>query len=81
MSKRYGWNESAVFLYLMYSLLPKDLTHGLHSAVGRASDSRARGSRFDTWSGHLLSFLLPLFQEGQLSLTDESMCTKYWLTT
>ena len=28
----------------------------------------------------LLSFLLPLFQEGQLSVTGESMCTKYWLT-
>ena len=27
-----------------------------------------------------LSFLLPLFQEGQLSVTGESMCTKYWLT-
>ena len=25
-------------------------------------------------------FLLPLFQEGQLSVTGESMCTKYWLT-
>ena len=28
-----------------------------------------------------LSFLLPLLQEGQLSVTGESMCTKYyWLT-
>ena len=26
------------------------------------------------------SFLLPLIQEGQLSVTSESMCTKYWLT-
>ena len=33
-----------------------------------------------TWSGNILSFLLPLFQEGQLSVTGESMCTKYWLT-
>ena len=24
--------------------------------------------------------LLPLFPEGQLSVTGESMCTKYWLT-
>ena len=23
----------------------------------------------------------PLVQEGQLSVTGESMCTKYWLTT
>ena len=29
---------------------------------------------------NILSFLLPLFQEGQLSVTNESMCTKYWLT-
>ena len=25
----------------------------------------------------VLSFLLPLIQEGQLSVTGESMCTKY----
>ena len=31
--------------------------------------------RFDTRSGHILSFLLPLSQEGQLSVTGESMCT------
>ena len=29
---------------------------------------------------NILSFLRPLFQEGQLSVTGESMCTKYWLT-
>ena len=28
-------------------------------------------------SGNILSFLLPLLQEGQLSVTGESMCTKY----
>ena len=33
-----------------------------------------------TWSSHILSFLLPLIQEGRLSVTGESMCTKYWLT-
>ena len=38
------------------------------------------GPGFDTRSGHILSFLLPLIQEGQLSVTGESMCTKYWLT-
>ena len=27
-----------------------------------------------------LSFHLSLFQEGQLSVTGEGMCTKYWLT-
>ena len=39
-----------------------------------------RGPGFDTWSGSILSFLLPPFQDGQLSVTGESMCTKYWLT-
>ncbi|MEW8547159.1 MAG: hypothetical protein AB2693_26910, partial [Candidatus Thiodiazotropha sp.] len=27
---------------------------------------------------HMLSFLLPLIQEGQLSVTGESRCTLYW---
>ena len=36
--------------------------------------------RFDTRSGNILSFLLPLFSEGQLSVTGENMRTKYWLT-
>ena len=49
-------------------------------AIGRAPDSLVRGPGFDTRSGNILSFLLPLFQEGQLSVTGESMCTKYWLT-
>ena len=31
---------------------------------------------FDTLSGRILSFLLPLIQEGQLSVTGESMCTE-----
>ena len=52
---------------------------GLHSAIGRAPDSSVRGPGFDTRSGNILSFLLPLFQEGQLSVTGESMCRKYWL--
>ena len=49
-------------------------------AIGRASDSLVMGPGFDTRSGNILSFLFPLFQEGQLSVTGESMCTKYWLT-
>ena len=53
---------------------------GPRSAVGSASDSRARGPGFDIRSGHILSFLLPLIQDGQLSVTGKSMCTKYWLT-
>ena len=52
---------------------------GPRSAIGRAPDSKVRGPGFETRSGNILSFLLPLFQEGQLSVTGESMCTKYWL--
>ena len=33
-----------------------------------------------TRSSNILSFLLPFFQEGQLSVIGESVCTKYWLT-
>ena len=46
---------------------------GPRSAIGRAPDSKVRGPGFDTRSGNA-------FQEGQLSVTGESMCTKYWLT-
>ena len=45
-----------------------------------ASDSRARCPGFNTTFGQILSFLLPLIQEEQLSVTGETMCTKYWLT-
>ena len=53
---------------------------GPRNSVGSASDSRARDPGFDTRFGNILSCLLPLIQEGQLSVTGESMCTKYWLT-
>ena len=53
---------------------------GPRNAVGRAPESYVRGPGFDTRSGNILSFLLPLIQEGQLSVTGESMCTEYWLT-
>ena len=49
----------------------------LHSAVSSSSDSRARVPSFHTRSGHILSFLLLLIQEGKLSVTGESMCMKY----
>ena len=39
--------------------------------------SKRLKNEFETRSGNILSFLLPLFQEGQLSVTGESMCTKY----
>ena len=41
------------------------LMAGPRSAIGRALDSEVRGPWVDTRSGNILSFLLPLFQEGQ----------------
>ena len=38
---------------------------GPHGTVGSTSDSRARGHGFNIRSGHILSFLLLLTQEGQ----------------
>ena len=49
---------------------------GPHSTFGSASASRTRGPRFATQSGHMLSFPRLLIQEGQLSVTGESICTK-----
>ena len=51
-----------------------------HVAQSVGHPTRKSGPGFDTRSGNILSFLLPLFHEGQLSATGESMCTKYWLT-
>ena len=46
------------------------------SAVGRAPDSQVRGPGFDTRSCHILSFVLPLIQEGQLSVTGEVLVNR-----
>ena len=67
-------------LQYMYTKVTHLASAGPRSAIGRAPDSEVRGPGFDTRSGNILSFLLPLFQEGQLSVTGESVCTKYWLT-
>ena len=58
-----------------------------------AFDCRSSGWKFDFQLGHITfmeinheiisTVILPillLIQEGQLSVTDERMCTKYWLT-
>ena len=42
-------------------------------------EEQSRGPGFDTPSGSILSFVLPLIQERQLPVTGESMCTKHWL--
>ena len=38
--------------------------------------TRKLGPGFDTRSGHILSFLLPLNQEGQLSVTAAKVCAR-----
>ena len=65
---------------------------GLRRAVGIASDFRSKGFEFEPQPGHTTFVVvyheiisttihtLPLIKEKQLSLTIESMCTKYWLT-
>ena len=69
----------AIAIDYMYIIRFLTSNAGLCSGVRRASDSRARGPWFNTWSSHILSFLLPLVQEGQLSVTGKSICKKYWL--
>ena len=51
----------------------RSLTARLCSTISRAPDSQVRGPGFNTWSGHILWFLLPLIQEGK---TSEAVC--YW---
>ena len=67
-------------LHFISVIVIRRVDAGPRSAIGRTPDSLVRGPGFDTRSGNILSFLLPLFQEGQLSVTGERMCTKYWLT-
>ena len=61
-------------------LLPLLIGAGPRSAVDRAPDSFKSEYLGSIPGLATLSFLLPLIQEGQLSVTGESMCTKYWLT-
>ena len=69
-----------IYLEIIFLTYDLSLIHTCGWAIGRAPGSLVMGPGFDTRSGNILSFLLPLFQEGQLSVTGESMCTKYWLT-
>ena len=52
----------------------------LGSIPGLATFSIVATHKGNNLLSFLVSFLLLLFQEGQLSVTGESMCTKYWLT-
>ena len=71
--------------------LEKNTTYQAHSPVSRVSDCRTRGHEFDPARSHTfveigreiistVILLLPLIEEGLLSVTSERMCTKYWLT-
>ena len=64
---------------MIYMYLPVSEPGRVAQSVGHLT--RKSGPEFDTRSGNILSFLLPLFQEEQLSVTGKSMCKKYWLTT
>ena len=63
------------------------LLTGPVSVVGNVSNCRSRGrERSHTFMENdheiisTVILLLRLIQEGLLSVTSESMCTKYWLT-
>ena len=60
-------------MIVLPSLLVKYTFARQHSTVGSPSDSRDIVPRFNTWFSHILPFLLLLIQEGQLSVTGESM--------
>ena len=68
------------WLMAAYIVFPVILT----TAPGRLAQSVGHLARksgvLGSIPGHILSFLRPLIKEGQLSVTGESMCTKYWLT-
>ena len=68
---RFGSSQQVRILMIGSTCQPA----GPRSAIGRAPDSLVRGPGHETRSGDILSFLLPLIQEGQLSVTGESMCT------
>ena len=67
-------NQTVIHAVRLFHLMPD------HVAQSVGHPTCKSGPEFDARSGSILSFLLPLFQEGQLSVTGESMCMKYWLT-
>ena len=72
-------NHYIILMFLFIIFLPSDNAGCVVQSVVHMTQS-ARCPGFDTRSSHLLLFLFLLIQEGQLSVTGESMCTKYWLT-
>ena len=77
----WGWSGGAMVLgKLPVPGRPAILITVGPGRVAQSVGHLTRKSGFDTRSGNILSFLHPLFQEGQLSVTGESMRTKDWLT-
>ena len=70
--------QSGTILAFLVEDYPKE--HFCEIIVKSVHWSRRRGPGFVTWSGHILLFLLPLIQVEKLSVTGESICTKYRLT-
>ena len=78
--------QANLLAYVKFIYDTKLLT-GPVSVVGNASDCRSRGRErshtFMEIDHEIIStviLLLRLIQGGLLSVTSESMCTKYWLT-
>ena len=65
------------FFFLLLLLLLLFIIKYLPGRVEQSVAHLTRGAKglgFDTRSGHILPFLLPLIQKGQLSVTGESLC-------
>ena len=63
---------------LLVGDVPRFTSYGIY--ISRLIRFARESSYVTDFNAHIISFLLPLIQEGQLSVTGESMCTKYWLT-
>ena len=64
LQKRHGgWSSDMVDVGIKQRNSVSVNQAGPRSSVGNASDSRARCPGFDTRSGHILLFLLPLIQK------------------
>ena len=66
-----------LLLFLNGKFLLRPHVYGPRGAVGSASDSRARGPGFDSRSGHIRSFVLPLIQEGWRNYVHEVLVNRF----
>ena len=66
--------------FLSYYHKPCRVAQSVAQSVARLTQEPEVPGPIPDPATYVLSFLLPLIQEGQLSVTGESMCTKDWLT-